>query len=252
MKSNPDSLEIEFNNCEFKNIPIDFNLSQTLFSGQPPHFIWNTFEKENGVSVFYRKFNSKYWFLYQEDSKTYTNQEFYFNSLDLFRFNDDYSKIRKSLRKDDTLSLAIDKFPNLRLTKSDFWESTVCYICSANNNIGRIKKIVGSLFDDQGQITINPLLSTSFLKSKGLGYRAEYLSDTALKWSNGQFDINKVKTLNHQQAKNELIKLKGIGPKVADCISLYGLGNTDSFPIDIWVQRAMTQFYGLTNHKQIQ
>ena len=82
--------------------------------------------------------------------------------------------------------------------------------------------------------------SLAYLRS---GFRAKYLVDAIEKVLNGEIDYNKIKALPLDDARNELMKIKGVGPKVADCTLLFGFYKTDAFPKDVWVKRLMAQFY---------
>ena len=49
----------------------------------------------------------------------------------------------------------------------------------------------------------------------------------------------------YEKAEKELLKIKGVGPKVAACVLLFGLGHLEGFPIDVWMRRAMNELYGI-------
>ena len=85
--------------------------------------------------------------------------------------------------------------------------------------------------------------SEDFYKSIGLGYRASYFPAVADALLNG-FDLNAVATLSTPDLKRELVKLKGVGPKVADCVALFGFGRADSFPVDTWIEKLYREDFG--------
>lgn len=82
--------------------------------------------------------------------------------------------------------------------------------------------------------------SLAYLRS---GFRAKYLVDAIEKVLSGEIDYDKIKALPLDDARNELMKIKGVGPKVADCTLLFGFYKTDAFPKDVWVKRVLAQWY---------
>ena len=71
------------------------------------------------------------------------------------------------------------------------------------------------------------------------GFRAKYILDAAQKINNGEINLESLKTISTDLARNELMKIKGVGPKVADCVLLFSLEHIDAFPKDVWIKRAM-------------
>ena len=87
--------------------------------------------------------------------------------------------------------------------------------------------------------------SPLFYRAAGLGYRAEYLPAVADAIENG-FDLSAASKLSTPDLKKELVKLKGVGPKVADCVLLFGFHRSDSFPVDTWMEKIYREDYGGT------
>ena len=75
------------------------------------------------------------------------------------------------------------------------------------------------------------------------GFRAKYIVDAAQKVANGEIDFEKIYSVSLDEGRDELIKIKGVGEKVAQCALLYGFGKVDAFPIDVWVKRIMAEMY---------
>ena len=75
------------------------------------------------------------------------------------------------------------------------------------------------------------------------GYRASYVADAIKKISDGAVDLDGIKSMSYTDARDELMKIKGVGPKVADCVLLFGAGKSEAFPIDVWVQKTMRSLY---------
>lgn len=183
------------------------------------------------------------------------------NYLDLDR---NYSEIKSLLKQRDTvIAQAIDYGYGIRILNQEKWETLLSFIISQNNNIPRIKKNINSLAEVMGEYLgeyngkeyyslpspeVLAAAEIEDLSSCKLGYRAKYLIETARKVRDegidslealGSAEISADKTLE------ALRKYCGVGPKVANCISLFSMGKIESFPIDTWVKKVMNQLYGI-------
>lgn len=177
--------------------------------------------------------------------------EYFINFFDL---STDYNQIKTELKKDKFLSKAIDYGYGIRILKNNFFEMLVSFIISANNNIARIKKSIQFLCEKFGQYngkyfsfpTLTKLKKATVqdYKSAGLGYRAEQMYETIQNLTNSQ--IEEIKTKSTEEQFKFLISLKGVGEKVANCVMLFGLGKTNSFPVDTWINKVYNK---LTNTK---
>ena len=83
------------------------------------------------------------------------------------------------------------------------------------------------------------------------GYRDKYILDAAKKVASGEVDIDAIAEMNDREAKKALMKIKGVGGKVADCIMLFSLGRYSVFPTDVWIKRILLDVYGVED-KDIQ
>ena len=181
---------------------------------------------------------------------------------DYFDLDRDYGEIKKSLiGYDDVMVKAINSGEGIRILRQDTWEVIASFIISANNNIPKIKKSVEAIAKNYGK-KIDRLngvdyytfpsynevanLSTDDLAACGLGYRSNYLIDTAKRLADG--GISTLERLKEEGTSEEvfefLLTLPGIGPKVANCVLLFGLGKFEAFPIDTWVKKVMKELYG--------
>lgn len=229
----------------------DFELNQTLDCGQA--FRWVKVD-ENSYKGFYLNKS-----LFITQSKISENEDVMQITLhdtsksdflgiwrDYFDLNTDYTKLKKEFSKDKTLSEACDYAPGIRLLKQDSWEALCSFIISQNNNIPRIKGIISRLCEHYGgfptyyDLAKETPESLSFLRS---GFRAKYLIDAATKLSSGEISFERIKKASLDEARAELMKIVGVGPKVAECALLYGMYRTDAFPIDVWIKRVMAEYY---------
>jgi N-glycosylase/DNA lyase len=91
--------------------------------------------------------------------------------------------------------------------------------------------------DSLNKANINELLSC------GIGYRAKAIKAVAEGIASGKLDIKELTHASYNDAKEQLLKIYGIGNKIADCILLFSLEKLESFPIDVWIARALSSYY---------
>ncbi len=176
---------------------------------------------------------------------------------DYFDLGTDYAKIKTALSVDKHLKESVKYGNGIRILNQDLWECILSFIISANNNIPRIQGIVERLCQRYGD-KIEAFGNTYFsfpdaqrlreVKKEDLaflraGYRDSYLVDAIFKVADGKVNLDNIKNLNTKEAKHELLKIKGIGNKVADCILLFGNGRRETFPVDVWVKRSVGTLY---------
>ena len=176
---------------------------------------------------------------------------------DYFDLGTDYGKIKKTLYKDKHLRESLKYGQGIRILNQDLWECIISFIISANNNIPRIQGIIERFTQKYGE-KIKAFDSTYYsfpdvdrlkeIKKEDLaelkaGYRDSYLIDAILKVSSNEVNIENIKNMTTLKAKSELLKIKGVGNKVADCILLFGNSRHETFPVDVWVKRSMGAVY---------
>ena len=172
--------------------------------------------------------------------------------LDYFDIYRDYAAIEDNVRNDAILAPCLDYAGGIHLFNQEPFETLISFIISANNNIKRITGIVERLCvlageKRQGYYTFpSPEmiagLTVEQLEGIGSGYRAPYIKKTAVMVADG-YDIEALRNIGTTEAKKELMRFPGVGPKVADCVLLFSLGHTDAFPMDVWMKRAMRLMY---------
>lgn len=176
-----------------------------------------------------------------------------------FDLNRDYEEIKNKLSKiDEFMAQSISYGEGIRILNQDLWEMIISFIISANNNIPRIKEIIERMSKKYGEEiefrgkkyytfpTIEALKNASKeeLRTLGMGFRDKYIYETTKIIAEKQVDLESLKNKETKQAREELLKLNGVGPKVADCILLFStLKRLDVFPIDVWVRRVMNDLY---------
>ena len=174
-----------------------------------------------------------------------------------FDMDRDYGKIKESLSKDSVMCDAISFGEGIRILRQEPFECLISFIISASNNIPRIKKIIGSLCTNFGEkITYLGMdfytfptaekLSSLTLEDLGIikaGFRDKYILNAAKAVKSGQIDLECLKQANFEYAKAELLKLSGVGNKVAECVLLFSLDKYGSFPVDVWIKRIMEYCY---------
>ena len=174
--------------------------------------------------------------------------------IDYFDLNRDYAGICETLKADGWLNRAITAYSGIRILKQDEWETLCSFIISQNNNIPRIKGIVERLcatFGEDlgnGNFSFPPAEKLACLEPDDLaplraGFRNKYIIDAARKVAGGEVDLKKMCSCDMDEARAELIKIKGVGAKVAECTLLYGCGRVEAFPVDVWVRRIMAELY---------
>lgn len=172
--------------------------------------------------------------------------EYFKNFFDL---STDYGQIVSQLSNTgEIMQKAVLAGKGIRILRQNLVEMIISFIISANNNIKRIQLIIEKMCTALGKPIANgeyafPELKVlanqkeEFFASIGAGYRANYLAQTC-KNLYENFDFEMLKNTDTPTARKILLGLKGVGPKVADCILLFGLHRGDVFPVDTWIKKA--------------
>ncbi|MBQ8425263.1 MAG: DNA-3-methyladenine glycosylase 2 [Clostridia bacterium] len=169
------------------------------------------------------------------------NTDYFVNYFDL---KTDYNLIKNKLKTNKVLSPMIDYGYGIRILNADTEEMIYSFILSQNNNIKRIQKIVEKMCEigeNMGDYKAFPTsknlskLPFEFYKNLGAGYRDKFLKSTAdfLSLQN----LEDVKKLSTDEILSYLLKINGIGPKVASCVLLFGFGRKEKFPVDTWLEQ---------------
>lgn len=201
--------------------------------------------------------------------------------INIFNLDFDLNSFYKFLSEDEKLAPSVEFCNGLRLfiAKNKF-ECIISSICSANNSIARWTKSISKIRETWGKEYIfskeNEINNIFYgfpkvndfqnfyidsneeyenhdkkhkidnykrnLKSCGVGYRAEYMKKSSQLLLN-KIDIEEVGNMEYSEAFKTISELPGVGPKVADCILLYGYGFMEAFPSDVWIKRIISSLY---------
>ena len=184
-----------------------------------------------------------------------------FNNIwfEYFDLGTDYGKIKEILRNmDEYLEKATEFGDGIRILKQDGWEMLISFIISSNNRIPMIQKAINNLSREFGTYigeyngkeyyafpTPEQLnkASQEQIRACQTGFRDKYIKSTTDNVVLNNENISEYTKLGTNECLKELLKFNGVGPKVGDCIALFGMQKYDTFPVDVWVKRVMQEFY---------
>lgn len=227
----------------------EFDIEQTLECGQI--FSFKKIKSNTYVVISDDKFAT----IEYDNSKTIIKTkdvDYFYNFFDI---KTDYNKIKKDILKNHPETEKFLKFGNgIRILKQNPYQTIISFIVSANNNIKRIKNILfkisnlfGTKFSNIDFYTFPTIKQLSKATKEdfdkiGAGYRSEYLVKSINLLQTEEYSIENLNCLSTLELKQKLLKLMGVGPKVADCILLFGFARTDVFPVDTWVRKSYYLF----------
>lgn len=190
-----------------------------------------------------------------------TNKEEFENIwYDYFDLGRDYTSLKKELAQhDENLKKAVDFGWGIRILQQDSWEMLISFIISSNNRIPMIQRAINNISEKYGKEICEyrgrkyfafpspeELLKASIeeLRECKTGFRDKYIYHTNKMVIEENLNMEDFIEMDSEVCHKELMKFKGVGAKVADCIALFGMRKYDSFPVDVWVKRVMQEFYG--------
>jgi N-glycosylase/DNA lyase len=224
----------------------DFDLSATLESGQ----IFRYVRLAEGYLIHHR------------DRVLQVRQNgrvLYFDGADegfLLHFlalDEDYQEITRNLEVETTVRNAMARHWGLRILRQDPWECLVSFLCSSTKSVTHIRVMIEHLCRAFGKpVSLGHYRGYGFpsegtirdgrrLEEIGLGFRAGYIHRVNQIIREGYFE--EILREPYQEAKARLMQLPGVGDKVADCVLLFSMGFSQSFPVDRWIKRGMEQIY---------
>ena len=178
---------------------------------------------------------------------------------DYFQVHTDYEAVLNQFPRDPVMVSAVEAWRGLRLLRQDPWECLAGFILPSTKRIPQIEQIMHRICDRLGEPARVPWLDgpvhcfpspqrvadagEEILRDCKSGFRAPYLWNAAHRISTGDFDLLSIAGMNCQEARMKLMELHGVGRKIADCVLLFAFGFQEAFPIDVWVARALNDFY---------
>ena len=174
-----------------------------------------------------------------------------------FNLDDKYEDMVNSLNADPLVISAVSANKGLRLLSQEPWETLISFILSSASNIPRIKRNISRLCDAYGALKTDVFgeyhgfpvpetlaqATTGDFERLGFGYRAGYVWKTALRIAEDSQFLPGLRALPYEDAKRELCTLRGVGEKIADFVLLFSLGFTESFPVDTWIKKVISENY---------
>ena len=174
---------------------------------------------------------------------------------DFLQVDTDLAAILKTFPDDEPMCAAVKACRGLRLLRQDPWECLASFILSSTKQIVQIRQIVALLSSKYG----NPALGSGVtcfptpqsiaaaseveLRACKMGFRAPSLLNAARQIATGKLNLENIRTLDYASARAELMTLRGVGAKIADCVLLFGYGFDSAFPVDVWIERALQELY---------
>lgn len=183
----------------------------------------------------------------------------------MFRLDDDSKAIFNEISKDQLMRRLVRAYPGLRLMRQEPHQCLFSFVCASNTNIPMIRRMLYSMAKKFGKpAKVDGIEFFTFpsaaaidragddeLRACGLGYRAKAIKAAARAVATGQLDFEVLKSSSYEDAKKELLKVYGVGNKIADCVLLFSLEKLDAFPIDVWIARALAGHYSWLHDKKI-
>ena len=175
-----------------------------------------------------------------------------------FDLNSDYNKYKKVCKKNDVfLKKCIKYSEGLKILNQDKFETIISFIISQRKSVKAIQTSIERLCKIAGKKIINKYgifysfpdaksilkLSKDDLLSCGMGYRTDYIMNFCKDYINGMYDLNFLDKLSDRELIDELLKIKGVGIKVASCIALFSYHRMSICPIDVWINRVLESKY---------
>jgi N-glycosylase/DNA lyase len=251
----------------------DYDLTATLDSGQVFH--WKK-QNDSWIGVI-----GKHWVRLTQTpdsirAQTAAPVENWNFLLEFLQTEIDLTAVLKTFPDDKPMRAAVAACPGLRLLKQDPWECLASFILSSTKQIVQIRQIIALLCERFGEpaefcngglrppiilasgeaSAVTDRRYNSFpspqrlatvteaeLRACKMGFRAPSLLTAARKIAEGKFDLEKIRRLDYTEARAELMKLRGVGGKIADCVLLFAYGFDSAFPVDVWIERALQKLY---------
>lgn len=175
-------------------------------------------------------------------------------------------EIYASFPEEPAAKLALKACLGLRIIRQPLWECLATSITSAMKQVSHVRTMSLYLRDHFGEavdglfgMKLNAYptpralaeLSVDQLRDVGLGWRAENLRETARRIASGEFDLEALRALDNASVHRALCTLPGVGPKVGNCVLLFGYERLDAIPIDVWIKRVLENNYFANTKRKV-
>lgn len=190
-----------------------------------------------------------------------TEEEYKTIWRDYFHIDYDYAGIVDQLKhsSDDFLRKAVQGGSGIRILRQEPFEMLISFIISQNKNIPSIKACIERICEKYGECCTDQSTGVVYhtfptpeqladakqeeLRNLKLGYRDSYILSAARAVASGAINLEELKSVSHEEAVKALCEIHGVGVKVANCVSLYGLHHIEAFPVDVWIRRILAEVY---------
>ncbi|MGD0812150.1 MAG: DNA glycosylase [Verrucomicrobiota bacterium] len=234
----------------------NYDLAATLTSGQAFRWRWMNGAWEGVVAGRWVRLRQEQNRIFAETATPVADWDWLRHYLQL---DIDLRNIFETFPPDEPLQKSVQACAGLRLLRQEPWECLASFICSSTKQIVQIQQIIallcrrfgGPLAVPGGHEAVHSFpdfarlaeATESGLRECKLGFRAPYLLDTARKLRSGEVDLTALHGAALEEARAQLLQLPGVGPKIADCVLLFGYGFQQAFPVDVWIMKALRQLY---------
>ena len=234
----------------------DYDLAATLTCGQAFRWHWHDRSWAGVIGPHWVRLSSNHSCIIAETTEPVAEWDWLTHYLQLGL---DLSEVVRTFPDDPPMRAAVAACRGLRLLRQDPWECLASFILSSTKQIVQIQQIIALLCERYGApLAAAPAWPPAFafpsparlalateaeLRACKMGFRAPHLLATARMIASGQFDLARLQSLPVEVARAELMKLPGVGRKIADCVLLFAYGFQSAFPVDVWVMKGLRQLY---------
>lgn len=235
---------------KFDITDIPFNLDLTVSCGQA--FRWRKTD-----DFWYAPVNDAVWKVKQSENTLYYEGADEDELIDYFALDIPLDDILKDIDRDELIHSAVESCRGLRIIRQPRWECLISYICATCANIPGITMRIENLSKRFGECAkLDGHEFYTFPKPENIaeaclsdvreckvGYRDKFISGAAKYVCDEPDRLEKIARLDYEDAKSELMKLNGVGPKVADCVLLFAFEKYEAVPVDVWIERILRTKY---------
>jgi N-glycosylase/DNA lyase len=234
----------------------DYNLAATLNSGQSFRWQYRHGFWEGAIGLHWVRLEQRDRAIFARTAVCVSDWNWLTEYLQV---EVDFDSILLSFPDDEPMRRSVSACRGLRLLRQDPWECLASFILSSTKQIVQIQQIVARLCERFGpSLNVPPGFPAAYgfpgperiaaaseadLRACKMGFRAPNLLATAKMLRDRQVDLNALHRRNLAEARAELLRLPGVGAKIANCVLLFAYGFPEAFPVDVWVMRALRQLY---------